>query len=73
MPHGDVFDGNEVQAGVDVSGDLAVKKVEDDVARGRWLPIARAHGGSGIDDHHRLAVAGGFQEPLASARNFERL
>ena len=70
---GHILDGDEVQAGVDVSGHLAVEKVQNDAAGGRWLPIARAHGSGGIDDHHGLAAARAASKASCSARNFERL
>ena len=49
----DVIDVHDVEAGIDVGGQAARRRVRDHAARWRRLHVARADRSGGIDDHRR--------------------
>src|SRR5690242_1022038 len=62
---------DEIQAGFDVAGHPAVEKIDDDLASGSGLPVARADGSGGHADDRRKTLARGFEhfpfrEPLGA-------
>src|SRR5260221_6505759 len=61
MSAGHFPDVGQVQPGIDVGGELAVEKVDDDAPRGRRLDILLAHRGRGIHHHDIHAFFAGFQ------------
>ena len=52
----DVFDGNKIQARIDIGRHLAIQKIEDHAASRRGFPITGSYGGGWIDDYHGLAL-----------------
>src|SRR5918996_1085442 len=62
MTDGNIFDVDNIQAGVHVCRDFAAQEIHDDLAARSRLHIPGSHREAGVDDHH------GDATPAASSK-----
>ena len=58
MTEGNIFDVDNIQAGVDVCRDFAAQEIHDDLAARSRLHIPGSHREAGVDDDHGDATLG---------------